>query len=62
MCKNCKCPFTIEKALTLIDQHGLQEVLAVLSLAARITSKDGNHPGYSLVADKLIYLMDLVKK
>lgn len=62
MCKSCKCPFTMEKAQELIQQHGLKEILTVLALSARAADKDGDHPGYSLVADKLIHLMGLVKK
>lgn len=64
MCIDCKCAksFSTSQAEELIKKHGLTTILFILSLASRNVSKDGDHPGYDLVADRLNHLTELIKK
>ena len=54
--------FSTSQAQELIKTHGLRAILNILSIAARANARDGDHPGYELVANKLAALTDLIKR
>lgn len=57
-----KKTFSIPQADKLIKKYGLKDVLLILSIAARTANKDGDNPGYELVAKKLNELTNLLRK
>ena len=62
MADKCNKVFSTSQAEELIKTHGLRAILNILSIAARANARDGDHPGYDLVATKLYDLTNLIKR
>jgi hypothetical protein len=64
MCDHCDCNkvFSTEQAEELVREHGLKACLIMFYYAARSVAKDGDHPGYHLVSEKMIRLIDLLRR
>lgn len=66
MCDHCKCregkkidtTFGTEHAEALVRAHGLKACLIMFYYAARKV----NEPGYHLVSEKIIKLLDLIRR
>lgn len=56
----CQChkKFSTEQAEALVREHGLRACLLMFYYAARAV----NEPGYHLVSEKMIKLLDLIRR